>query len=419
MRTLYLDCAMGAAGDMLTAALFELFPEEERAKILAELNTLGIPGVVYQAEKTTKCGILGTHMCVLADGVSEGEGAACGQDHARHEHACHEHEHHSHSHTHHHSGVRDIEEIVSKLALSEAVKQDILAVYGKIAEAESHVHGKPVREIHFHEVGTMDAIADVTAACLLFSKLSADRILASPVHVGSGSVRCAHGILPVPAPATAYILQGVPIYGGTIQGELCTPTGAAILKHFVTGFGPMPPLRMQAIGYGMGCKNFDQANCVRVMLGETTEEGTTDTILELSCNLDDMTGEEIGFVQERLWEAGALDVFTTGIGMKKTRPGVLLTVLCRKEQREGMLRVLFQHTTTLGVREKVEKRYILSRSIEKKESPFGEVRVKKAKGFGVFREKAEYEDLAQIAKEQNLDIRTIRELLGKCKDCLE
>ncbi len=258
MKTLYIDCSMGAAGDMLTAALLELLPDREDA--VRELNEIGIPGVVFTAEKSVKCGITGTHMSVKVHDVQEGE------------HHDHDHDHHhDHEHHHHHSSMHDIEHIFSHLALPAEVKRDALAVYKLIAEAESHAHGVPVAEIHFHEVGTMDAIADISAVCLLIHKLNPERILASAIHVGSGTVHCAHGILPVPAPATAYILKDVPIYGGRIAGELCTPTGAALLKHFVTAFGDLPVVRVSRIGYGMGTKDFEQANCVRVMLGESTE----------------------------------------------------------------------------------------------------------------------------------------------------
>ncbi len=287
MRTLYIDCGMGAAGDMLSAALLELMPDPEEA--IRELNEAGIPGVVFSGEKSVKCGITGTHMSVKVHDVEEGE-AHC-HTHADHDHDhCHEHEHHhehdhehdhhhdhdhhAHDHEHHHghhhhSSLHDIEHIFSHLALPEEVKQDALAVYKLIAEAESHAHGVPVSEIHFHEVGTMDAIADVTAVCLLLHKLHPEQIIASPVHVGAGTVRCAHGILPVPAPATAFILRGVPIYGGSIPSELCTPTGAALLKHFVTEFGNMPVMKVSQIGYGMGKKDFERANCVRILQGDT------------------------------------------------------------------------------------------------------------------------------------------------------
>ena len=376
MRTIYLDCGMGAAGDMLTAALLELMPNQDA--FVEELNGLGIPGIRFTAEKCEKCGILGTHMKVTVHGEEED------------------------GHHHHHGCLADIRGIVSGLPLPTIVKLDILAVYEEIAQAESHVHGVPVEHIHFHEVGTMDAIADVTAVCLLLHRLAPDKIIASPVHVGSGQVRCAHGILPVPAPATAYLLRGIPIYGGSIDGELCTPTGAALLKHFATEFGQMPVMKVQAIGYGMGRKDFPRANCVRALLGET--EAPIDAIVELRCNVDDMTGEAIGFALEQLLGSGALDAFTVPVGMKKSRPGVLITVLCREEKKEAMVRLLLKHTTTLGVREFPCRRYALSRTMEIVNTPFGPVRKKVSSGYGVRREKLEYDDLAKIAKEQNISL---------------
>ena len=372
MRTLYLDCGMGAAGDMLTAALLELLPDS--AGFVEELNGLGIPGVKFSPESCEKCGILGTHMKVTIHGEEE-----CG-------------------HSHHHGCMADIRGIVSGLPIPTMVKLDILSVYEEIAQAESHVHGVPVEHIHFHEVGAMDAIADVTAVCLLLHRLAPDKIIASPVHVGSGQVRCAHGILPVPAPATAYLLRGIPIYGGEIQGELCTPTGAALVKHFAAEFGDMPVMKVHAIGYGMGRKDFPRANCVRAMLGDTEDAG--DRIVELRCNVDDMTGEAVGFALDQLMAGGALDAFTVPIGMKKSRPGVLITVLCRAETKEAMVRLLLKHTTTLGVREFPCQRYTLSRTVETVDTPYGAVRKKVSSGYGVRREKYEYEDLAKTASEQ-------------------
>lgn len=387
MKTLYFDCAMGAAGDMLTAALVELF--EDPNKIVRELNTLRIPGVRFLTEHTQKCGIFGTHMRVIVWDMEEDE-------------HLHDHDHH---HDHTHGGMADIAHIISHLNISDKVRRDVLAVYDLIAQAESHAHGVPMDQIHFHEVGTMDAIADVTAVCYLLDKLGVEKIAASAVHVGSGQVRCAHGILPVPAPATAHILRGVPIYGGEIKGELCTPTGAALLKHFVSEFGKMPPMAVDAIGYGMGTKNFPAANCVRAMLGRTDD--SRDQIAELSCNLDDMTGEEIGFAMEQLLAAGALDVYTTAIGMKKNRPGTMLTVLCRKEQKEELVRLMFRHTTTLGIREAEFSRYTLDRHMETVETPYGPVRRKVVSGYGISRSKLEYEDLAKIAREQGKGLREL------------
>lgn len=413
MKTLYLDCAMGAAGDMLTAALLELLPNPDA--FIQELNDLQIPGVVFRRETAVKCGITGTHVSVTINGEEEES-----HDHHHgheHSHNHHEHEHH-HKHTHdhghhHHSGMHEIEHIVrGHLDIPEKVKDDVMAVYGLIAEAESKAHGLPVTEIHFHEVGTMDAVADITAVCLLMNRLAPDEVVVSPIHVGSGQVHCAHGILPVPAPATAHILRGVPIYGGQIRGELCTPTGAALLKYFATRFGDMPMMRTKAIGYGMGKKDFEAANCVRAMLGETEEK--PDMVVELACNLDDMTGEQIGFAMECLLEAGALDVYTVPIGMKKSRPATMLRVMCTEQDRENMVALLFQHTTTLGVRETNMRRYVLNRMMETIQTPYGEVRRKVSTGYGTKKSKYEYEDLARIAKEQGISLELLRTRMETC-----
>ena len=303
--------------------------------------------------------------------------------------------------------LHDIEHIVrGHLHLPQQVQDDVLTVYGLIAEAESRAHGMPVEEIHFHEVGTMDAIADVTAVCLLMNRLAPDEVVVSPIHVGSGQVRCAHGILPVPAPATAFILRDVPIYGGTVQGELCTPTGAALLRHFATRFGAMPPMRVQAIGYGMGKKDFEAANCVRAMLGESSSAG--DTVTELSCNVDDMTGEAVGFALEELLAAGALEAFTVPVGMKKSRPGVMLCVLCREQDSERIAGLMLRHTTSIGVRAHSCRRYVLTRRIETVQTPYGEVRRKLSEGYGASRVKYEYDDLAHIARETGRTLDEVR-----------
>ena len=378
MKILYLDCGMGAAGDMLTASLLELF--ENPQAVLAELNGLGLPGVQFLAEKSVKCGVTGTHVRVLVAGEEEA----------------------ARNHHHHHSSIADIAHIVGHLHVSEKIRKQILDIYEIIAQAESVVHGVPVTQIHFHEVGTMDAIADITAVCYLMDKLGVGEVYASPVHVGSGQVKCAHGLLPVPTPATARILQGIPIYGGQIKGELCTPTGAALLKYYVNHFDGMPPMEVNAIGYGMGKKDFEAPNCVRAMAGTIT--GQEDDVLELSCNLDDMTGEAIGFAMEQLLSAGALDVFTTPIGIKKSRPGVLLTVLCHPMDKELLLSLIFRHTTTLGIRENRLHRYTLNRRTEVVNTPYGPVHQKIAEGYGVERRKYEYEDLARIAREENLSL---------------
>ena len=403
MKTLYLDWSMGAAGDMLAAALLELLPDPDA--FVAELNALAIPDVKFSRETSVKCGITGTHLQVTVHGEEEGahdHHHAHSHDH-HHDHAHAHHHDHAHSH-HHHASLHDIEHIVrGHLSLPATVADNVMAVYHLIADAESKAHGKPVSEIHFHEVGTMDAIADITAVCLLMHRLAPDEIIVSPVHVGSGQVHCAHGILPVPAPATATILQDVPIYGGSIQGELCTPTGAALLKHFADSFGEMPVMRTSAIGYGMGKKDFPAANCVRALLGERSD--ASDDVIELCCNIDDMTGEAIGYAFDKLFAAGALDVYTIPIGMKKSRPGHLLHAICREADKDALVRALFAHTTTIGIRENRFRRYTLDRRIETIETVDGPVRRKCSTGYGVSREKFEHDDLARIADAQGLSLR--------------
>lgn len=424
MKTLYLDCGMGAAGDMLTAALLELLPEPD--EFVDKLNSLGIPGVEYIKEESVKCGVTGTHVTVKVNGTEEGEPMhehhhdhdhdhhdnACSGEHAH----CHDHEHgehdHDHVHGHHHShnnmaGIRHI--VTEHMSLPTKVAEDVMSVYSLIADAESQVHGVPVTDIHFHEVGTMDAIADVTAVCLLMDEIAPDEVVVSPVHVGSGQVECAHGILPVPAPATALILKGVPIYGGEIKGELCTPTGAALLKYFATRFGAMPAMTVDAIGYGMGRKDFPAANCVRALIGESSDK--TNMVSELSCNVDDMTAEEIGFATERLLEGGANEVYTVPVGMKKNRPGTLIRVMCDPDDVDKMVRLIYRYTTTIGVRETQTRRYILDRRIDTADTPYGSVRIKTSTGYGVTRKKYEYDDVARIAKEKGMSIAEVRKAI--------
>lgn len=277
MKTLYLDCGMGAAGDMLAAALYELLDEEEQKRFLALMDRILPEGICVSVRPETKCGILGTHFDVVINGEEEHS-----VDHSVHEHHHdhdHEHHHHDHDHEHHHHhehhhghahySMADVERIINGFTgLNENIRENITNVYKIIADAESVVHGVDVSEIHFHEVGTMDAIADVTAVCTLMDMMKPETVTVSPVKVGYGHVRCAHGILPVPAPATARILLGIPTYAGDIEAELCTPTGAALVRYFATGFGKQPMMKTEKIGYGMGTKDFKVCNCVRIMQGE-------------------------------------------------------------------------------------------------------------------------------------------------------
>lgn len=408
MKTLYIECNMGAAGDMLMAALSELIPDPDA--FIRQMNDLGLPGVRIERRRTEKCGIGGTRIEVLVDGQEEHSHDVHGHSHEHdHEHH-HDHEHahghgHDHGHEHAHASLSDINALLSGLPVSENVRSNASAVYERIARAEADVHGKPVGHVHFHEVGALDAVVDVVGVCMLMEQLAPERVLVSPIHVGSGQVRCAHGVLPVPAPATARLLEGVPIYGGSIRGELCTPTGAALLRHFADGFGDMPTMALLGVGYGMGSKDFGWANCVRAMLGET--QPGRDDVVELICNLDDMTGEEIGLAVDRLRSAGALDVWTQSIQMKKSRPGTLLSLLCPPDREAEFAGLMLRHTTTLGVRCRTLRRYALQRERVELQTPFGMVRGKRSRGFGVDRVKPEFDDLAEIALREDIDVRQI------------
>ena len=419
MKTLYLDCAMGAAGDMLASALLELLPDPDG--FVEKLNGLGIPGVTYTKEAAVKCGIRGTHLTVTVNGEEASAFFEALHAHHHHHDHGHDHDHEYHEHDHPHSGMHEIEHIVEDLQTSDAVKKEILAVYGLIAQAESRVHGEPVEQIHFHEVGAMDAVADIAAVCLLLAELAPERVIASPVNVGGGTVKCAHGILPVPAPATAELLKDIPAYSGTVKSELCTPTGAALLKRFAASFGEMPVMRTEAVGYGMGMKDFPVANCVRAMLGETEEAkharhgNCACGVTELCCNIDDMTAEELSFAMERLFEAGAREVFTAPVTMKKSRPGQLLHVICDEGNKETIVRALFRYTATIGIREYPIRRYVLDRETQTVDTPYGPVRVKIAGGYGVSRSKYEFDDLARIARENGLTLSEARALADKGK----
>ena len=357
MKTLYLDCGMGAAGDMLTAALMGLTDDREAA--LEELNRAFAGKAVLSLSPDRKGSLHGLHCTVSIDGDVEGQ------------------EEKDHHHHHHHTSLAEVEAFIGSLRLPEKAVADALAVFRLIAEAEGKVHGSTMENIHFHELGTLDAMADVVSVCYLMHLLKPDRVAASPVHVGSGTVRTAHGELSVPAPATMELLKGIPIYAGEIRGELCTPTGAALLKHFVDRFGTMPAMSVEKIGYGT----------------------------------DDSTPEDLGYAMEALFQAGALDVWYTPIGMKKSRPAVMLSCLGRAEQREALLRCLFRHTGTLGVREFPCSRVTLTRSFRTADTPWGPVRIKHAEGFGVVREKAEYEDLKAIAEKEKLTLTEVRKAL--------
>ena len=371
---LYFECAMGASGDMLAGALLDLLDDKEA--VLAALNGLSLPHTVVTAETATAGGIGGTHVRMLIDGAEETPDGA---------------------HTHHHGRrLEEVTALIDGLTAPVPVKEDAKAIYTLIAAAEAAAHRQPVGEVHFHELGMWDAIADVTVCAYLMHRLQPDAVLASPVNVGNGTVHCAHGVLPVPTPATEHLLRGIPYYKSEIETELCTPTGAAILKYYVQEFTDTPPLGGTVrTGIGTGTKQLPQANLLRVFQSEADER-----IAELACNIDDMTGEEAAFAAERMMAAGALDCFITPSFMKKGRPAYLLTVLCRPDERERFAALLFQHTTTLGIRLYLPSRYTLHREQVEENG----VLIKRAKGYGTQTEKLEFEAVKRYALEQDISL---------------
>ena len=445
MKTLYIECSMGAAGDMLMAALYELL--DDRQAFLDTMNALGLPGVRVEAQAAATCGIAGTHMTVTVHGQEETEGSIPAETSHPHVHS-HEADHdHDHGHEHHHEHGHDLEhydhdhghdhhhdhdhgaghhhhhhatpghigELLDSLPLPEEARRRARRVYDAIAQAEAKAHGCPVGDVHFHEVGALDAVADVAGVCYALYLLAPERVVVSPIHVGSGTVRCAHGVMPVPAPATANLLSGVPVYGGTVQGELCTPTGAALLTSFADAYGPMPVMVTRAVGVGIGTKQFEQANCVRAFLGETAEEANGE-ILELVCNIDDMTPEALSFAAARLLEAGALDVYTTPGTMKKGRPGHVLTVLCAPEQENALARRVLAETTTNGLRVRRCGKYFLAPGAGMVQTQWGPVKLKLARGYGITHVKPEFEDAAELARKHGVPYQAVlQEALGQLR----
>jgi uncharacterized protein (TIGR00299 family) protein len=383
---------MGASGDMIMSSLFELI--ENKEDFLNKINNLGLNNVKVSAKEVLKCGIKGTHIEVLV-------------------HDKEEHFHTENLHKHDHKNLEKIEDIIKKLNISETVKSNTLQIYKTIANAEACVHNRQVDQIHFHEIGNLDAILDIVGSCMLIEDISPDKIIVSPINLGTGFVNCLHGVLPVPAPATACILKGMPAYSNAINGELCTPTGAAILKHIATEFSNMPEMVIDKIGYGIGSKDFKVLNCLRAFLGKinTSSLTTDDSIIKLECNLDDMTGEAISFATNIFLENKALDVYTTAIQMKKNRPGILLTCLCDIKQANFFAELILKHTSTLGVRVSICKRYSLDRKIMPVSTSYGNINVKIARNQNIKKTKIEYDDIEKIAKLKNTSFEEALEIL--------
>ncbi|MEA4964876.1 MAG: nickel pincer cofactor biosynthesis protein LarC [Oscillospiraceae bacterium] len=378
MKTLYFDCQMGASGNMLLGALLELCDDRDEA--LRRLNALGVPGAQFSRAEVAGPPA-GSLVTVTVHGHDEDA-----------------------PHPHHHGCTLDgVLAQIAGLNAPEAVKAQAARVYRAIAEAEAEVHGATPSEVHFHEVGSLDAVCDIVGTCLLLHGLGPVRVCCAGVTAGSGTVRCAHGLLPVPAPATELLLRGIPWRQGDVTGELCTPTGAALLRELCATFAPMPAMRVEKTGCGYGSRVYDRPNCLRALLGEAAE-----TVCEVRCNLDDMTGEDLAFAREALEAGPALDVTMTQTLMKKGRPGVILTCLCREADLDETIRLLLRHTTTGGVRYAPMARVTLETGVRAAETAFGPVRVKTYAGGDVRREKPEFEDLAALAREADRPLSELR-----------
>jgi hypothetical protein len=372
MKICYFDAFSGIAGDMTVAALIDAGAAFE--PLAGALDSLGM-GATFRIEKVDRGGIAATRFLV--------EGG----------------EQRAHRHLPH------ILRMIGAGALPDKVKENAAAIFRKLGEAEARVHGVPVEKIHFHEVGAVDSIADIAGAAMGLFLLGVDQVHASPVNVGGGTIATEHGLLPVPAPATVALLEGRPVFSRGPQTELTTPTGAAILATLAVSFGPLPPMRISGTGFGAGSKEFkEQANVLRAILGEASGAAEATSVAVIEANIDDSTPETLGYAMERLLEAGALDVTLTPVHMKKNRPGVILCVLARPEDRERLAALVFAETSTFGLRIHVAERRVEARSVVEVETRYGKLRVK-VSASGAFA--PEYEDCRKLARETGAPLREI------------
>ena len=428
MRIAYLDCFSGISGDMLLGALVNLGVDCELFR-----HTIHALGLDAQVEVRTvdRNGISAVKIDVRTPGMAEDDVhvVLAGHSHDHGNALSHQHEHpHSHGHDHHHDGHhhehdhdhshhshvhgRSLSEIIALItqAKIEPVARDLsLRAFRMLGEAESKIHNISLQEIHFHEVGAVDAIVDIVCAAVGAVALGVDRWMCSPVNVGGGTVKCAHGIMPVPAPATAELLKGAPTYSSGLQMELVTPTGAALLRALNVEFGPMPQIAVNAIGYGAGARDpHGHANVLRISVGETADKGATEEVSVLETAVDDLTPEVIGYVIEKALACGALDVMAAPVQMKKNRPGHLITVLCKPEASSAMAQLLLRETSSLGVRIRCDRRYVLDRRIGTVTTSWGDVRVKLGFWQGEIVNCApEFEDCRRIAQEHEVPLKLV------------
>jgi pyridinium-3,5-bisthiocarboxylic acid mononucleotide nickel chelatase len=425
MRIAYLECFSGISGDMFLGALVDagVRPEVLEKTVAA----LGVDAKL-EVSKVIRSGISATKVDVWVGGEKDmprEEYWAKQEAEHRHSHA-EEHSHHDHSHTHDHShgenahkhdhshrGLTEIRKIITGADISASVKATAIRIFEALGAAEAKIHNVPVESIHFHEVGAVDAIVDIVCAAVGIEALEADDIVCSPLNVGGGTVKCAHGTFPVPAPATVELLKSAPVYSSGVQAELVTPTGAAIAATLANRFGQFPEMQIKKSGYGAGSRDFPgHPNVLRIVIGEglpvVSAKTKRETVSVLEANLDDLNPQVFGYVMDRLMEEGALDVFGMPVQMKKNRPGTLLTVLCQPEDADKLTELVFSETTTLGVRRRDEARQTLARRWESVRTEWGEVRIKIASMNGTVTNYApEYEDCRRIATEHHVPLKTV------------
>ena len=402
MKTLYFDCSSGISGNMTLGALVEILGDEQY--LVKELKKLQVDGYHIEISKKVKNGITGTYVDVVL------------KDHHHHEHEHHHEEHHheyEHEHHHEHRNLHDVNHIIENSNLKEETKQLAKRIFRRVAEAESKVHHKSIEEVHFHEVGAIDSIVDIVGTAILINKIQPDKIISSVVNDGYGFIECAHGTMSVPVPATSEIFSkaGVKCRQIDIDTELVTPTGAAIISELATEFTVMPTMTVQKIGWGAGKKDLKIPNVLKVYLGEmeeTLEEKQEIAVMET--NIDDTTGEILGYTAEKLMQNGALDAFFTPIYMKKGRPAYRLTVACRKENIEKLQTIIFRETTTIGIRYRYEKRNVLPREKVEVNTEYGLVQAKQVKLGEETYTYPEYESLKKIAEEQNIPLKDLYQL---------
>ncbi len=418
MKVLYFDCFAGAAGDMVLGALIDAGVKIEEVR--RALGSLAFAPATVWTDRVTRTGIAATKFCV------KGEHAPL--DHAHDDSRDHGHDHghhhgHSHVHTepheekHHqvHRTLADINRLIDDSALSETGRERAKELFAKLGEAEAAIHGTPLAQVHLHEVGALDSIIDIVGTVFAMETLGAERIVASPLNVGSGSVRTAHGVYPVPAPATARLLKNAPIYAGAQKVEMVTPTGALLITGYAQEFGPVPAMRVAQIGYGAGTRDFaEMPNVLRVLIGEADATAASHTVVVLEAEIDDMNPQIYGVLMDHLLAQGALDVFYTPIQMKKNRPGTLLTVIATPQSREALTGTIFRETTTIGVRYREMTRECLDRRSVTVTTSVGDVRIKVAARNGqILNAAPEFEDCVRLAGEHNLPAKTVQALAMK------